>query len=207
MDHPLETARAALSNRLSFADFLLKLPPRDRANAERRITVLEAEGQGARAQLWSRLACSLMTLAPFSAKLIGKQTLQLYVADGKFRMQVFALEDLQDGNFSVYCPDIVDEAVKLGVLSAPQNKAQPESYVIEPSLEPLNIKQLNSKSLNPAPHYKDMTGWNRKAIRITLSSTATPVQIETTEVLCAMAEQNFVKSALPFVARGAKPQA
>ena len=72
-----------------------------------------------------------MTLAPFAAKLIGKQTLQLYIADGKYRMQVFALEDLQDGVFTIYCPDAVDEAMKLGLL----REARPEGdqYVIEPS--------------------------------------------------------------------------
>src|SRR5437667_8344560 len=178
----LDTARASLSQPLSFPAFLAKLTPKDRASAERRVSVLETVPDQSRAHLWRRLACSLMTLAPFAAKLVGKQTLQVYVADGKYRMQVFALEDLQDGHFTLYCPDVLEEAVQAGLL-APDPLSQPDLYFIEPSKEQLLIKRLDSKSVNPAPHYKDMTGWNRKALRITLPPCPSPAQIETVEVL------------------------
>jgi hypothetical protein len=69
-----------------------------------------------------------MTLAPHAAKLVGKQTAQIYVADRKYRMQVFALEDLQDGNFTVHCPDVLDEAVGSGLL-APMAGSEPNDYV------------------------------------------------------------------------------
>src|SRR5205823_13290893 len=115
-------------------EFLAKLPSKDRASAERRVSVLEAEPDQSRAHLWRRLACSLMTLAPFAAKLVGKQTLQIYVADGKYRMQVFALEDLQDGNFTVYCPDVLEEAQQAGLLSR-EPHAEVDHYLIEPSRE------------------------------------------------------------------------
>ena len=199
----LDTVRASLSQPLSFREFLAKLSPKDRASAERRVDVLEAVPDHSRAHLWRRLACSLMTLAPFAAKLVGKQTLQVYVADGKYRMQVFALEDLQDGNFTVYCPDVLEEAAQAGLL-APDPLSRPDLYLIEPSKEQLLIKQLDSKSVNPAPHYKDMTGWNRKAMRITLPPSPSPAQIEAAELLCALAAQHFVHSALPFVARTTK---
>ena len=196
----LDAARASLSHRLSFAEFLAKLPIRDRASAERRINALEAMPDQGRAHLWQRLACSLMTLAPFAAKLVGKQTLQVYVADGKYRMQVFALEDLQDGHFTVYCPDVLKEAGQAGLLALDPNGA-PDQYLIEPSREKLVVQLLDGKSLNPAPHYKDMTGWNRTALRITLPPSASPTQVEATELLCALAAQHFVHTALPFVAR------
>src|SRR5439155_689494 len=78
-----------------------------------------------------RLACTMMTLAPHAAKLVGRETLQVYVADGpKYRMQVFALEDLQDGNMTVYCPDVLDEAVKAGLLSRPVRAAEPHAYTV-----------------------------------------------------------------------------
>jgi hypothetical protein len=199
----LETARESLSSPLSFAEFLAKLPPKDRASAERRIAVLEAESDQSRAHLWRRLACSLMTLAPFAAKLVGKQTLQVYVADGKYRMQVFALEDLQDGNFTVYCPDVLEEAAQAGLI-ATDPSGEPDRYFVEPSNETLLIKQLDKTSRNPAPHFKDLTGWNRKALRIMLPPSPSPAQIEAAELLCAIAAQHFVHSALPFMARAAK---
>src|SRR5258708_763736 len=110
----LTAARESLARRLSFEEFLAKLPPKDRVSAERRVTVLEAEPVPQRTDLWRRLACTLMTLSPHAAKLVGRQTVQFYIADGKYRMQVFALEDLQDGNMTIYCPDVLEEAVKAG---------------------------------------------------------------------------------------------
>src|SRR5690349_430839 len=107
--HSLTAARESLARPLDFAAFLAKLPQKERLNAERRASLLDAEPDPSRAQLWRRLACSLMTLAPHAAKLVGKQTLQIYVADGKYRMQVFAVEDLPDGNFAVYCPNVLEE--------------------------------------------------------------------------------------------------
>jgi hypothetical protein len=184
----LIAAREALSLRLKFPEFLAKLSPKDRMNVERRVDLLESEPQPGRATLWSRLACALATLAPQAVKCIGKQTLQFYIADGKYRMQVFALEDLQDGNFTVYCPGTADEAVTLGLLVKPGDEAP--AYLIPPSEDSLQIELLSGAS-NAAAHYKDMVGWNRKAIQITLPPFATPAQIEAAELLCAIAAQHF----------------
>jgi hypothetical protein len=135
-----------------------------------------------------------MTLAPFAAKLIGKQTLQIYIADGKYRMQVFALEDLQDGNFTVYGPDVLDEAVKSGLL-APAPNAEPHDYVVASSGAPLRVERLDGKTLHPPAHIKDLTGWNRKALRITLPASPSLGQVEAAELLCAIAAQRFVRVA------------
>ncbi len=194
----LAAARALLSHPLSFEEFLAKLPPKDRLNAERRVTVLDAGADQQSAQLWRRLACSLMNLAPFAAKLVGRQTLQVYIADGKFRMQVFALEDLRDGVFTIYCPDVLDEAQQTGIV-APASTVEPDKYEIEPSKQVLVIKRLDSRSPNPAPHFKDLTGWNRKALRITLPPSASPAQIEAAELICAIAAQHFARPASPAV--------
>jgi hypothetical protein len=192
----LAAARESLANPLRFSEFLAKLSSKDRANAERRVTVLDAAPDATRAALWQRLACSLMTLAPHAAKLIGKQTLQIYVADGKYRMQVFALEDLQDGNFTVYCPDVLDEAVSLGLLTRAPN-AEPHEYVTSSSGAPLRVERLDGKTLHPAPHIKDLTGWNRRALRITLPPSPSKEQVEAAELLCAIAAQRFVRVAPP----------
>lgn len=189
-EQTLQAARAALSHPLSFDEFVAKLSPKDRAAAVRRVDVLDAMPDQGHANVWRRLARALMTLAPFSAKLVGKQTVQFYVADGKFRMQVFALEDLQNGICTVYCPDVLDEAVSVGLLSqAPRPDI--DEYVIASSGERLAIKRLDKSSANPAPHFKDMTGWNRKALRIMLPSSPSSSQVETAELLCAIAAQRI----------------
>ena len=196
----LAAARQALAGRLEFADFLAKLAPKDRVSAEKRVAALEAGPDPARAHVWRRLACTLMTLAPHAAKLVGLQTVPFYVADGKYRMQVFALEDLQDGQITVYCPDVIDVAVKAGVLGPsarlPGQAAEGEArvYAVPGSNEPLRVEPLDKSSVNPGAHYKDMLGWNRKAVRVTLPPGASPAQIEATEMLCALASRAFPKA-------------
>jgi hypothetical protein len=181
---------------MTFDDFLAKLPPKDRVSAERRVTALETESVPQRTDLWRRLACTLMTLSPHAAKLVGRQTVQFYIADGKYRMQVFALEDLQDGNMTVYCPDVLEEAVKAGLLKH-QPGAEAPMYLVEGSQEPLRIDSLDGKSLNPAAHYKDLLGWSRKALRVTLPPNASAAQVDAAELLSAMGAQHFVKSPAP----------
>lgn len=187
----LAAAREALAHRLDFEAFLAKLPPKDRLNAERRVQVLEAEPDPGRAQLWRRLVCTLMTLAPHAAKFVGKQTVQFYVADGKYRKQVFAMEDLQDGHFTVYCPDVLKELLDAGLL-APATDVGEHFYRGGAPNQPLRVEPLDGSSINPAAHYKDMTGWNRKALRVTLPPSASAAQIDAAEMLCAVAAQHFV---------------
>jgi hypothetical protein len=187
----LVVARESLARPMDFEQFLAKLSPKDRVSAEKRVAVLETAGDPARAALWKRLACALMTLAPHAAKLVGKQTLQVYVADGRYRMQVFALEDLQDGNMTVYSPDVIAEAMKAGVVSRPARPVDAQAYTVGETGEPLRVEALDAKSLNPAAHFKDMTGWNRKAVRITLPPGPSAAQVEAAELMCALAAQHF----------------
>lgn len=187
-------AREALAHPMDFAAFLANLSLKDRASAQRRIDVLEKEVDPALAHLWRRLACALMTLAPFAAKLIGKQTMQIYIADGRYRLQVFALEDLQNQKFTIYCPDILNQAIESGLLAPGSDST---TYTVTASGEPLQIDALTGKTPSPGAHFKDMTGWNRKALRITLPPSPSPAQIEAAELLCAMAAQHFVHNPPP----------
>ena len=186
----LADARESLAHPFSFDEFLAKLAPKDKVSAARRVGVLEAQPDAERARLWKQLACTLMKLSAHAAKLIGQQTVQFYVAEGKYRMQVFALEDLQDGIFTIYCPDILQEAVAAGLL-AQSEQIDPGMYLLAAGGEPIHVESLSGSSPNLAIHVKDMTGWNRKALRITLGPTPSPAQIEAAELLCAVAAHHF----------------
>lgn len=205
VEQVLSAARQSLARRVEFGDFLARLSAKDRANAEKRVAVLEAEPDPGRGTLWRRLVCALATLAPHAAKLVGRQTVQFYVADGKYRMQVFALEDLQDGNFTVYCPDVLAESARAGLL-AQRPQGDTLLYLLRGSGDPLHIESLDGDSLNPAAHVKDLTGWNKKALRITLPPSASPPQVEATEMLCAIAARHFVRAAPTAGGPAAQPQ-
>jgi hypothetical protein len=200
----LAAAKAALPRRIDFASFLAKLAPKDRLNAERRVQVLEAEADPGRAHLWRRLVCTMMTLAPHAAKFVGKQTVQFFVADGKYRKQVFAMEDLQDGHFTIYCPDALKEVEAAGLLS-PAPDAGAHLYRTAATGQVLRVEPLDGESINPGAHFKDMTGWNRKALRVTLPPSASEEQVGAAEMLCAIAAQDFAPPPAPAAA-GSPPR-
>src|SRR6185437_15089074 len=111
-----------------------------------------------------------------------------YVPDGKYRMQVLALEDQRDGQIAIYCEDVLDAATKSGLLRGPNEVADTNnSYRIKGSIENLRVDQLDGKTANPAPFYKDMLGWNRRAIRVNVATNAPAEQITAVETLCTMA--------------------
>jgi hypothetical protein len=189
----LTKAREALARPIGYADLLAKLPGRDRANAERRATALDATPYPDRAAAWRRLACALMTLAPI-AKFSGQQGVEFFVPDGRYRMQVFALEDMQDGNLTVYCPDVLAEAVAAGLL-VPTGAPEPHGYAVAASGQPIEITALDGSANSPDPHVKNLTNWKRRALRVTLPPSPSSAQVEATEVLCAIAATHFVAQA------------
>ena len=187
---PLDAARNALKRPISFDDFLAKLSAKDRTNAERHATALADNPR--HLELWRRLACSLMTLAPHAIKFNGQQSIQFYISDGKYRMQVFALEDLRDGKITIYCGNSLAEATDAGLLQKRKAGDPENAYKIRGTDDTLTLEALDGQTPNPASFYKDMLGWNRKAIRITLAADATNVQAEAAENLCAMSARKWL---------------
>ena len=187
---PLDVAKNALKHPISFDDFLAKLSAKDRTNAERHATALADNPR--HLELWRRLACSLMTLAPHAIKFNGQQSIQFYIPDGKYRMQVFALEDLRDGKITIYCGNSLGEATDQGLLQK-RKAGDPENAVkIRGTDDTLAIDSLDGQTPNPSAFYKDMLGWNRKAIRITLQANATNVQVQAAENLCALSARKWL---------------
>ena len=194
----LSPAKAAPSEKaekivpMDYDTFLTKMGPRDKLNIERHITACEAEPDPAHANLWKRIACYLMTLAPHAPKTTGQQAVSFFIPDGKYRMQVFALQDLSDEKIVIYVSTTLDDILKANIVTGP--RLSPEkgiAYPIADSRETLNIEELDGKSADPSPFYKDMLGWNRKAVRLTLMTTATPTQAGAVEKVVANAARKW----------------
>ncbi len=171
---------------VSYEGFLAKLTPKDRLNIERHIAAVEEASTKAHAKLWKRLATAMMSMAPHSAKANGQQSMQFYIQDGKYRMQIFALEDLRDGSIHVYVTDAVDEAMKAGVFMKGKSTDEPNELRLPGSTDLLNVERMDGKVSNPAPFYKDMLGWNRRAAHITLPVMASDAQADATEKLLVL---------------------
>ena len=168
---------------MDFDAFLAKLTPKDRLNIERHLAAIEEQSTKAHAKLWKKLATQMMTMAPHSAKANGQQSMQFYIQDGKYRMQIFALEDLRDGTVHVYAADAVDEAVKEGAMQKPKPADEADQYKLPGTTDLLIVERLDGKVSNPAPFYKDMLGWNRRAVHVALPAMASDLQVAAVEKL------------------------
>jgi hypothetical protein len=178
----------------AFQDFLAGVSARDRANIEKHVAVLDAEAGPGHAKSWRHLALVLRRLAPLAANTIGPQVIQFFVADGKYRMQVFALEDRRDGSILVYLPDVIAAAIKAGIIAKPP-AGQTGAYPIRShKSESLHVEALDAANTpDPQPAIKHMLGWNRKALRVTLPALANGPQLAATEAMCELAAKVWIK--------------
>jgi hypothetical protein len=183
----IDTVRKALSKPVELDVLLAKAGQKDRANVEKHLAALNNEHSA----LWRRLTRDLATLAPLAIGTIGQQAVQFFIADGKYRMQVFALEDQQDGQIVLYTPDVLAEAVKLKIVTPDATDEAPDQHSVGATKgQSLNIEQMTGANTpNPSPHYKNMLGWNRRALRIVLPIAASTAQIEAAEDIAGLASQ------------------
>ena len=183
-------AQTTLARRASIETFLSKLGAKDRANAEKHLAACDAEGDPRHGILWRRLACAMKTLAPHATKVNGRESVQFYVPDGKYKMQVFALHDARDGTLNVYLGNVLKEGLKAGVISTAKGAAK-GVYSVPKSPDPLQIEELDENTPEPAVFFKHMLGWSRKALHIVLPTTASEHHIAATEHLCVITASSF----------------
>ena len=205
---------------VAFEAFLSGIGNKDRQNIQRHLAAVDAEAGPAHGRLWRRLAVALRKLAPLALQTVAQQAVQFFVADGKYRMQVFTLEDKRDGMLQVYLPDVLDAAIKAKILARPGKRAATAATRTKPAngipvapLDPpvavvsveypitakagesLRIDALdNHNTPEPPPHVRHMLGWNRKALRISLPANSSPSQVAAVEALCELAAKAWAES-------------
>ena len=193
---------------------LTGLAAKDRSNIEKHLAACAAEPSPAHGKLWRKVAVALRKLAPLPVQTAGQHAVQFFIPDGKYRMQVFALEDGNNGQLMIYLPDVLAEAQKSGLLSKRGAKAPgevaadsaassasasgasgagaPEYAIRGGKGTALRLEALDAANTpNPAAHVKNMLGWNRKALRVTLLTVSPPEQVAAAEALCALAARKW----------------
>ena len=185
-DDLLSRASALLRNTVTIEDVLAKLGARDKANVERHLVAADTESDSSHGKLWRRLVRTLASLAPHSVATIGQQAATFNIADGRYRQQVFALEDPRDNTLVVYIEDVLETALQAGLIEP----APAGSFSFPIRGEPghaLHIEQLTAQNTpNPAAAYKHMLGWNRKALRVILPTNAAVEEAIALEQLAAL---------------------
>jgi hypothetical protein len=173
--------------------FLGRAAAKERTKIEKHLAACDAENDSNRGTLWRRLATLLDSFAGSGVESAGGQAWRFFCADGKYRMQVFALEDRGDGALRVALPDVLDEAIKKKVLL--KGKV-PNEYGLKGSREPLRVEALdNAKYTDPPAHVKSMLGWGRRAIEVTIPTTSEGgPRTDAVEALCEIAAKKFRKA-------------
>ena len=179
-------------------DMFSKLGARDRANLEKHLAALDAEPDDTHSRLWRRIVTSLWKHAPMPVQLQGTQAIMFFIADGKYRMQVFAVEDKNDGLIAIYLPDVLTPALEAGViLRSKGSTATDEEYGFNYNgqRQPVFLRQLDAANTpDPAAYIKHMIGWNRKAIRVTIPAVrADSPQLLAVQALAAVAAKQWAK--------------
>ena len=177
--------------------FFTGLSPKDRANIEKHLAACDSENVPDHGRLWRRLAVGMRQLGPLRPQTTGQRAIQFFAADGRYRIQLFAIEDARDGNIAVYVGDVLQPAIASGILRGPVGTGdEAELYeVCEMPDTTLKVETLSAANSAFAPdYYRHMMGWNRRAVRVTLPTSATPAQVRATEALLALAAGRAVQA-------------
>jgi len=173
-------------NERHFDDFVGRLSVKSRAAVEKHMEHCANDATLNHGQLWKRLAGGLGSLAPFSTETVGQHALKYFIPDGKYRQQVFSLEDSCTGTIVVYLPDVLARATE-STLIAPGPDSQ--SFLVghdHPELIHLEVITAEAKEIG---NCKAMLGWGRRALRTILAVDASEKQIRAVERLCEFAAQ------------------
>jgi hypothetical protein len=184
---------------------LAKTGAKDRTHIQRHLTAADAEPDPAHASLWRKLAELLASLAPLPVQAVGHTAVMFFVPDGKYRMQAFALEDQSDGRIALYLPDILAESVRKKIL---KKADEPLEYAIVGSQRStLHVEALDAQNTpEPATHVKNMLGWNRKSLRITLPIIGTDrARLQAVDALVNLAAKQWANRLTPPPAAASAP--
>ena len=193
----------------AFETFFAGVGAKDKLSIEKHLAAIDAEADPGHGRAWRRLAVGLRRLAPMAVQTVGQQVVQFFVPDGKYRMQVFTLEDKRDGALFVYLPNVVDQAIREKVLGKPAGKVakaagkgvtgfddeddstQPVEYPILAAGrtgETLRVEAMDhSNTPDPPAHVRHMLGWNRRAMRVTLPTVGADARVDAVEALSEIA--------------------
>jgi hypothetical protein len=175
--------------------FLTRAGTKERTKIEKHLALIDAEGGPEHGAVFRRIAIRLGELAPVGVQSVGSNNWRYFIPDGKYRKQVFALEDPGDGTLRIYLPDIRGAAVKAKILKA---TGEPNQFNVAGTPRTLYVEPLDAESTaSPAAHFKHMLGWNRTAVRVTLPilGAAEGPLAAATDALCALAAKEWAGQA------------
>jgi hypothetical protein len=170
-----------------FAVFMTRLIPKVRTSVEKRLDRTDADAAIGYGRCWKRLALLLFRLAPHAVE-VSDTALRFYILDGKYRRQVFALDDGAPELIQIYLPDVLGAAVERGILDA---AADGTFASTGHGGAPVAFEVINADSKEIPDFCKAMLGWGRRAVRTGIGPLAEEHQIQVIGRLCELAAENW----------------
>ena len=195
MGHPVETLnsppwKSAVERQ--YEAFLGQLSPKGRSNIQKHDALNESESAPEHCALWKRFAGRFGKLAGYLVEASGQHTVKFYIADGKYKLQVFALEDTPQGTIVVYLPDVVQSAVGEKLLAA---GAAAQQYQVPGATGPLQLTPIDAQTRDLTV-CKGMVGWGRRAVSVEFGTSAPEAHVHVVEQMCEMAAQKWAHAAV-----------
>jgi hypothetical protein len=179
--------------------FLARLGQKGLAAVEKHAELCEADAAQGYGRWWKRIAGMLGKLAPHAIETAGHQAVKFHIPDGKYRQQVFALEDPGTGMIYVYMPDISAGAVTKKILKAVGPDGR--TYAVVGDAEgKVDLEVVTSDAKEVPAFIKPMLGWGRRALKTGVSVTAEEKQVRVVEKLCELAAEGWAGREMPAVA-------
>jgi hypothetical protein len=173
--------------------FLSKLSRKSLASVEAHVEASAAQAELGYGRQWKRLAAMLAKLAGHAIEASGQHVLRFYIADGKYKQQVFTLDDPRKGKIQVYLPDVLELAVERRLLEAPGEGEHGYAVVGEPGLR-LEIERVTSESKEVPEFVKAMLGWGRRALRVTIAAVGDDARAQAVGRLAELAAEGWPKA-------------
>ena len=170
-----------------YATFLEQLSVKGRAAIQKHDELCAADTVQGQGELWKRLAGGLARLADYQTEIVGQQVVKFYIADGKYRQQVFALEDTRQGSIIVYLPDVIALAIAQKILAG---TPVAHHYKIVGGDIQLNLEPLDAETRDLTA-CKAMVGWGRHALRVDLNTLSKEKQVRAVEKMCELAAEKW----------------
>ncbi|GEM_PF-720729 len=170
--------------------FLSRLGRKALASVEKHVEFCSGESALGYGRIWKRFACLLSRLAPHLIEATGQQTVKFYIPDGKYRVQVFTLQDSRKGIIQIFLPDIVSLALSRKLIK-PGNSTTHIYDIPGDAGTHVELEPLNAETKDLPDCCRPMLGWGRRAIRTSVDVTADEKQIHAVERLCELAAEAF----------------
>jgi hypothetical protein len=170
--------------------FLGQLSVKARATIQKHDELCEAEGPPEHSALWKRFAGRLGGLAAHAVEAHGQHSVKFYIADGNYKLQVFALEDSRQGTIAVYFPDVVQAAVGEKILTGGTSS---HHYKVPGAMGQLELVLINAETRDLTV-CKAMVGWGRRARRVEFATPLQDAHIQAVEQMCDLAARKWVAS-------------